>query len=77
MKKSRYGDAQIISILKQAESGVPIADLRREHGLSRASVYKWRSKYDGMGASLMARIKELDEEKTSFGLQVQSRMRIS
>jgi putative transposase len=62
MKKSKYSDAQIMSILKQAESGVPVADLCREHGISSASFYKWRAKYGGMDASLMARMKELDEE---------------
>ena len=62
MKKSKYSDAQILSILKQAENGVPVADLCREHGMSSASFYKWRSKYGGMDASLMTRMKELDEE---------------
>lgn len=56
MKKSKYSDAQIMAILKQAESGVPVADLCREHGMSRASFYKWRSKYGGLDASLMARM---------------------
>ena len=64
MKKSKYSDAQIMAILKQAENGVPVADLYREHGMSSASFYKWRSKYGGMDASLMARMKELDEENT-------------
>jgi len=62
MKKSKYSDAQIMAILKQAENGVPVADLCREHGMSGASFYKWRSKFGGMDASLMARMKELDEE---------------
>ena len=50
------------AILKQAENGVPVAELCREHGMSSASFYKWRSKYGGMDASLMTRMKELDEE---------------
>ena len=62
MKKSKYSDAQIMSILKQAEGGVPVAYLCREHGMSSASFYKWRAKYGGMDASLIARMKELDEE---------------
>ena len=62
MKTSKYSDAQIMSILKQAENGVPVADLCREHGMSSASFYKWRSRYGGMDASLMARITEFDEE---------------
>ena len=62
MKKSRYTDAQILSILKQAESGIPVPQLCREHGMSSASFYKWRSKFGGMDASLMARMKELEHE---------------
>ena len=64
MKKSRYTDSQIISILKQNESGASVADLCREHGMSQASFYKWRSKYGGMDASLMKRMKELETENT-------------
>lgn len=62
MKKSRYSDSQILNILKQAENGVPVAQLCREHGMSSATFYKWRSKYGGMDASLMARMKELEKE---------------
>ena len=62
MKKSRYTDSQILSILKQAEAGTPVPDLCREHGMSSASFYKWRAKYGGMDASLMSRLKELEEE---------------
>lgn len=62
MKKSRFSDTQILSILKQAESGIPIPEICREHGISSATFYKWRSKYGGMDASLMKRLKELEEE---------------
>ncbi len=62
MKKSRFSEHKIMSILKQGESGVPVADLCREHGMSSASFYKWRSKYGGMDASMMARMKELEAE---------------
>ncbi|RDL42568.1 IS3 family transposase [Marinomonas piezotolerans] len=62
MKKSRYTDSQIMAILKQAEAGTPVPELCREHGMSAASFYKWRAKYGGMDASLMARMKELEEE---------------
>lgn len=62
MKKSRYTDAQILSILKQAEGGAPVPELCREHGMSSATFYKWRAKYGGMDASLMARLKELESE---------------
>ena len=62
MKKSRFSDTQILSILKQAESGIPVPELCREHGISSATFYNWRSKYGGMDASLMKRLKELEEE---------------
>ena len=62
MKKLRYTDSQIIGILKQAQAGTPVAELCREHGMSSASFYKWRAKYGGMDASLMARMKELEAE---------------
>ena len=62
MKKSRYTDSQILSILKQAEAGTPVPTLCREHGMSSATFYKWRSKFGGMDASLMARLNELEEE---------------
>ena len=62
MKKSKFSDSQIISVLKQAEGGTPIPDLCREHGVSSATFYKWRAKYGGMDTALMARLKELEEE---------------
>ena len=62
MKKSRYSDSQIFAIIKQAESGVPVSELCREHGMSAASFYKWRAKYGGMDASLMGQMKELEDE---------------
>ena len=63
MKKSRFSDSQIMAILKQAEAGMQATDLCREHGMSSATFYKWRSKYGGMAASLMARLKEMEDEK--------------
>jgi putative transposase len=62
MKKAHFSDSQILAILKQAETGLPIPELCREHGMSNSSFYKWRSKYGGMDASLMARMKELEDE---------------
>ena len=62
MKTSRYTEAQIISILRQAEGGVPVAELCREHGMSNASFYKWRAKYGGMDASMIAQTKALEDE---------------
>ncbi|KZY44484.1 transposase [Oleiphilus sp. HI0117] len=62
MKKSKYTDSQIMAILKQAEAGTPVPELCREYGMSSASFYKWRAKYGGMDASMMSRLKELEEE---------------
>ena len=62
MKKSCYSDSRILYILKQAENGVAVAQLCREHGMSSATFYKWRSKYGGMDALIMARMKELEKE---------------
>lgn len=62
MKKSRFTDSQIMNILKQAEAGTPVPELCREHGMSSATFYKWRTKFGGMDASMMSRLKELEEE---------------
>jgi len=62
MKTGRYSDAQIMGILKQAESGVPISELEREHGMSNASFYKWRAKYGGMDVSMMSQLKVMEAE---------------
>ena len=62
MKVPRYSDSQIMAILKQAEAGTPVPELCREHGMSSASFYKWRAKYGGMDALMVARLKELEDE---------------
>ena len=62
MKKSRYTESQIFQILKEAESGVPVPELCRKHGMSDASFYKWRARYGGMDTSMMKQMKELEEE---------------
>lgn len=62
MKTSRFSDSQILAMLKQAENGVPVADICREHGMSSATFYKWRAKFGGMDVSLMARMKDLEKE---------------
>ena len=62
MKTSRYTEPQILSILRQAEGGVPVAELCREHGMSNASFYKWRARYGGMDASMIAQMKTVEDE---------------
>ncbi|WP_460314521.1 IS3 family transposase [Aliiglaciecola aliphaticivorans] len=62
MRKSRYTDSQILAIIKQNENGVSVPELCREHGMSSAQFYKWRAKFGGMDASLMKRLKELEDE---------------
>jgi putative transposase len=62
MKKAHFTNSQIMAILKQADNGVPIPELCREHGMSNSSFYKWRTKYGGMDASLMTRMEELEDE---------------
>ncbi|MDO7621923.1 MAG: IS3 family transposase [Loktanella sp.] len=62
MKNGRFSDAQIMGILRQAESGVPVSELCREHGMSSASFYKWRSKYGGMDASMVSELKAMADE---------------
>ena len=62
MKKSRFTDSQIMNILKDAQNGVPVAELCRTHGISSATLYAWRSKYGGMDASMISELKALQEE---------------
>ena len=62
MKKSKFSEHQIVAILKQGESGASIDEICREHGISRSTYYKWKSKYGGMEASDLARLKQLEEE---------------
>ncbi|MGF7188588.1 putative transposase [Robbsia andropogonis] len=62
MKTFRFTESQIIAILKQVEAGAPVLELCREHGMSSASFYKWRSKYGGIDAALMTRMKEREAE---------------
>lgn len=62
MKRSKFSETQIVKILKEAEAGVPLPDLCRNHGFSKSAFYKWKAKYGGMNASDLRRLKELEEE---------------
>jgi putative transposase len=62
MKKSRFSEQQIIRILKQADAGIKVQDLCRQHGISNATFYKWKSKYGGMEASDIKRLREIEAE---------------
>ena len=62
MKKSRFTDSQIMDALKRVEAGVAVPELCREVGISSATFYKWRAKFGGMDTSMMARMRELEQE---------------
>ena len=62
MKRISYSENQIIGILKEAETGIPVPELCRKHGMGNSTFYKWRSRYGGMDVSLLQRMKELESE---------------
>ena len=64
MRKSKFSETQIVGILRDAESGVPVPDLLRKHGVSKATFFKWRSKYGGASVSDVRRLRELEAENT-------------
>ncbi len=66
MKRSRFSEEQIIGILKEHEAGVPVAELCGCHGVSDASIYKWKAKYGGMDVSETKRLRALEEENAKL-----------
>ena len=62
MKQSRFTEVQIVSILKEVDAGVPVKEICRKHGISDATYYNWKSKYGGMNASDLKRMKEMESE---------------
>ncbi len=66
MRKSKFSESQIVTILKEAESGIPIADLVRRHAVSKATFFKWRSKYAGATVNDVKRLRELEAENAKL-----------
>ena len=66
MRKSKFSETQIVGILKDAEGGIPVADLLRKHGISKATFFKWRSKYGGASVSDVKRLRELEGENAKL-----------
>ena len=66
MRKSRFSPTQIANILKEFDNGKTVAEITRDHGVSSAAFYKWRSKYAGMNGKELKRIKELEEENRNL-----------
>ena len=66
MKKSRFTESKIISILKEADSGIPIQEVCRNHGISSGTYYNWKTKYGGMGLSHLKKLKDLESENSKL-----------
>jgi putative transposase len=62
MRKSRFTESQVLAILVEGEAGMPVAEVCRKHGISNATYYQWKSKYAGMSANELKRVKELEAE---------------
>lgn len=66
MRRSRFAEEQIIGILKEHEAGVAVSDLCRKHGVSDASIYKWKAKFGGMDVSEAKRLRALEDENAKL-----------
>lgn len=66
MKGVRFSESQILAVLKEGEAGTPVAELLRKHGISQATYYKWKSRYGGLEASQLSRLRELEAENAKL-----------
>lgn len=66
MKKSRFTETQIVEILKEGDSGLPLQDIWRKHGISSATYYKWKAKYGGLDVNELRRTKEVEAENSKL-----------
>ena len=66
MKGVRFSESQILAVLKEGEAVTPVADLLRKHGISQATYYKWKSRYGGLEASQLSRLRELEAENAKL-----------
>ena len=66
MRTSKFSESQIVGMLREAESGVPVADLLRRHGVSKATFFKWRNKYAGASIPIVKRLRELEVENCTL-----------
>ncbi len=66
MKRSRFLEEEVIAILKEQEAGVSVADLCRKHGVSDASIYRWKAKFGGMDVSEARRLRTLEDENANL-----------
>ncbi len=66
MKKSRFSESQIVAILREGEAGVPVGEIARKHGISKATYFNWRSRYAGASVSELKKLKELEAENAKL-----------
>ena len=66
MKKSKFSESQIVAVLKEGESGVPVAQVLRQYGISQATYYKWKAKYGGASVAELKRLRELEAENAKL-----------